>query len=168
MDIVRMHSGEEAIIRPISSGDGPALRAAYERLSPETRYQRFLAPKPHLSEAEVRYFVDVDGSNHLALVATLVTDPDRIIGVARLVRLPEHPQTAELAVLISDPFQGEGLATALLERLIAAAPERGIRRMRATMLADNQAAHRLVRGLAKPQTYRQLGTIDETEVELAP
>jgi hypothetical protein len=49
MDKLRLKCGTEVTIRPIQPGDGPRLRAAYGRLSPLSRYRRFLAAKPYLS-----------------------------------------------------------------------------------------------------------------------
>src|SRR5437764_9868751 len=113
MDAFRLHDGTIALIRPIQADDGPRLSAAYDRLSPEARYRRFLAPKPHLRPSEVRYLVEIDGDQHFALVATLEDDPERIIAVARFVRLREDPNAAEFAVVVGDAWQGQGLATEL-------------------------------------------------------
>jgi RimJ/RimL family protein N-acetyltransferase len=168
MDVVRLRSGVEVMIRPLTSSDGPALQAAYGRLSPESRYQRFLAPKPYLSESEVRYLVDVDGSSHIALVATLASNPARIVGVARCVRLPEEPSTAEFAVVVGDPLQGQGLATALLARLAGAARAAGVQRLRATMLAGNRAAHSLVRRFDGARPRGNPGPVHEFDLNLAP
>ena len=96
MDTFRLRDGIEVAIRPIRPDDGPLISAAYER----PRYERFLVPKPYMSAAEVEYLVDIDRANHLALVATLLDDPERVVGVARLVRVPEEPQAAEFAVVI--------------------------------------------------------------------
>lgn len=167
MDIVRLRSGTEVAVRPIRPDDGPRLRAAYDRLSPESRYRRFLAPKPHLSLSEVHYLVDADGANHLALVATLAEHPNRIVGVARFIRLPDEPRVAEFAVVIGDPWQGEGLASALLERLVRAATAGGIEVLRATMLADNVPAHRLMEHLQRPRTLHRHGPIHELDINLA-
>jgi RimJ/RimL family protein N-acetyltransferase len=168
MDEVRIRSGRTITIRPIRADDGPALEAAHDRLSPESKYGRFLAPKPHLTRAEARYLVQIDGQDHVAMVATPVEDPDGIIAVARFVRLPEDPRTAEFAIVVGDAFQQEGIATMLMERLSQAARARGITRFRATMLADNRPAHRLVRGLpGKVAAERRDGPVDEIEVELA-
>lgn len=140
----------------------------YRALSPKSQYQRFLALKPTLSDADVRYLVEVDGTNHCALVATTTTSPDWIIAVARFVRAADDPQAAEFAIVVGDPYQGEGLGTELLERLADAAIARGIRRFRATALADNLAIHKLVRRLAgRFARERHLGPVDEFEVDLA-
>ena len=167
MDVVRLRSGREVAIRPIRPHDTKALRDAYDHLSPETKYRRFLAPKPHLGPSDIRYLVDIDRADHYALVATPAERSDWILGVARFVRLPEDPQSAELAVVVGDPFQGEGLATELLARLAAPARERGIIRFRATMLAHNVPAHKLVRRFAGPDAHeRLLGPTVEVEAPL--
>jgi RimJ/RimL family protein N-acetyltransferase len=167
MDTFRFRDGTEVAIRPIRPDDGPRISAAYRLLSPESRYARFLAAKPNLTSSEVEYLVDVDPANHVALVATLARDPERIVGVARFVRLPDDPRVAEFAVVIGDQWQGQRLASELLRRLARQAPAYGIDRVRATMLADNERAHRLLNGLAGPRSLRRRGPVDELEIDLA-
>lgn len=169
MEIVQLKSGRRVGIRQLGPDDGARLEAAYELLSPESRYRRFMAPKPHLSPSEVRYLVEVDGTEHFALAAVASEDPDRIVAVARFVRLAEEPDAAELAIVVGDPYQGEGLGNLLVRRLALAASERGIRRFRATMLADNGPAHRMVAGVSGGSARRRYvgGAVDELEFELA-
>jgi RimJ/RimL family protein N-acetyltransferase len=165
---VTLKSGREVLIRPIRPDDGQRLRTGYRALSPQSQYQRFLTLKPALTDSEVRYLVDVDGTNHYALIATTTSSPDWIIAVARFVRTSDDPEAAEFAIVVGDPFQGEGLGSELLERLTDAAIERGIRRFRATALADNVAIHKLVRRLAgRLAQERHFGSVDEIEVNLA-
>lgn len=165
METVTLPTGRRVTIRPIQTDDGPRLSLAYEHLSPQTKYRRFLAVKPRLTEGDVRYLTGADGNDHVALVATPEDDPKLIIAVARFVRLSEDPGAAELAIVVGDPYQGEGLGTELLGRLADAAMARGIGRLKATVLADNVPVHRLLRhGVARE---RHLGPIDEVEVELA-
>jgi GNAT superfamily N-acetyltransferase len=168
MDVVALNSGREVEIRPIAIGDGPALIAAYEQLSDETKYKRFMAAKPHLSSRDVSYLTQIDGSNHIALVATTAGKSDEIVGVARFVRLPEDPSVAEFAIVVGDPFQSDGLGSALMKRLAFTAVAHGIKRLRGTMLADNVGAHKLTRRLAGELAQeRRFGAVDELEVELA-
>ncbi|HSO99764.1 MAG TPA: GNAT family N-acetyltransferase [Solirubrobacteraceae bacterium] len=168
MDSVRLHSGTEVIIRPIRPGDEPALQAAHGALSERTKYLRYHGAKPHLNASETRYLVQVDGHDHVALVATPVQEPDRIVAVARFVRLPEDPQTAELAIVVGDSMQDEGLGTRLLSALADAAREHGITRFRASILAENTAMHRLVRVLpGRVVREEHEGSVDEIDVELA-
>lgn len=168
MEKVTLKSGRDVLIRPIRPDDGPRLRTGYRALSPESQYQRFLALKPTLTAAEVRYLVEVDGTNHCAFVATTASSPDWIIAVARFVRAADDPEAAEFAIVVGDPYQGQGLGAELLERLADAASARGIRRLRATALADNVAIHKLVRRLAgRFGREHHLGPVDEFEVDLA-
>ncbi len=169
MDPTRLQSGRDVLIRSIRADDGARLQEAYGRLSPESRYQRFLVSKPRLTSADARYLVEVDGLDHVALVAFDVRDPEWIIGVARSVRRRDDPRAAELAVVVGDPFQREGLGTELVQRLATAARDRGIDRLTATMLAQNRAAHRLLGRLSNhPIRALQLGGVHELEVDLAP
>lgn len=169
MDVI-LATGRRITIRPIRSSDAPALEAAYLALSDKSKYQRFLMTKPQLSTQEIRYLTEPDGRNHLALVATPAEDPNRILGVGRFVRLPEDAGAAEFAVTIGDPYQGQGIATLLLEQLAAMAADRGIERVVATMLAENVAAHKLMRRLAQngfELRERHAGFTDELEVKVA-
>jgi len=162
------HRETPIVIRPIHAGDRDRLRDSHERLSPETRYRRFLAVKPHLTKADVRYLVDVDGRDHVALVATLTeADDEPIVGVARFIRIPNEPEAAEVAIVVNDALQGRGVGTELLARLADEAVARGVHRFRATMLADNVAIHRLFESLsAGPVDRRRLGEISEMEFPL--
>lgn len=168
MDVTRLRNGRKVLIRPIRPTDQVGLRAAHDRLSPESKYSRYLAPKPHLTAADARYLVQIDGDDHVALVATSVEDPDYILAVARFVRLTDEPQTAEFAIVVGDRFHREGLGTALLERLSVFALQRGIERFRATMFADNTAAHRLVAAVPGRRIHvLRVGAVNEVEIELA-
>ncbi len=131
--------GTRIRIRPVEPGDKPRLSAGLARLSRETVRRRFLAAKPRLSGSELRYLTEVDGRDHLALVAVPEDDPERIVGVARCIRLAPGAATAEFAIVIGDDVQGLGLGTALTRALAQAAAAAGIERFSATALADNEA-----------------------------
>ncbi len=169
VDVYRLTDGTEIEIRPIAAADGERLRAAHGRLSPEARYRRFLAAKPELTASDARYLVEIDGSNHFALVATTTVDGEHgaIVAVARFVRAPDEPTAAEFAIVVGDRYQRQGLAAALIDRLAAAATERGISRFRATMLSDNVAIFRLLEQLAEGDLQLVTrGEISEVELEL--
>lgn len=169
MDTYALTDGTELTIRPIRPDDQDRLRASHARLSPESRYRRFLATKPELSIADARYLVEVDGADHVAFVATAAAeDSEPIVAVARYVRVPDDPQAAEFAIVVGDDLQGQGLARALMDRLASAAARRGVRRFRATMLADNLPVQRLAASIADgPVRRQQLGSLLEVELDLA-
>lgn len=140
----QLSDGRRFVIRPIRPDDKQLLADGIARLSPETIYRRFLTPKPHLSAAELRYLTEVDGSDHVAFVALPADDPSWIAGVARYVRLPEDPETAEAAIVVGDSLQGQGLGRALALKLADEAALHGVRRFTATILSDNVPAQRLM------------------------
>ncbi len=169
VDLYRFSDGTPVEIRPIAAADATRLREAHLRLSPESRYRRFLAAKPELNEADAHYLVDIDGSDHYALVATAAVqdDPNAIIAVARFVRAPDDPTAAEFAIVVGDAFQRQGLGGALLERLAAAASRRGVKRFLATMMSDNVAIFRLMAELSDGELQVvNKGEISEAEIEL--
>jgi acyl-CoA synthetase (NDP forming)/RimJ/RimL family protein N-acetyltransferase len=121
-------------IRPITPGDADRLVAFHERQSPESIYFRFFSAHPRLSVAEVRRLTHVDQRERMAFVALL---DDEIVGVGRYDALRESDE-AEVAFFIDDAHNGRGLATILLEYLVAAARDHGVRTFFAHVLPSNR------------------------------
>ena len=134
-------------VRPIEPDDKALLRAGFERLSPESRYRRFLHSVKRLTEADLAYFTEVDHADHEALVA-VGPHGTELVGVARYVRL-DDPQTAEVAIAVLDDWQGRGVGTLLMHELTNRARAAGVRRFAATCLADNAAVIDLLRRLGE-------------------
>ena len=171
MDLYGLSDGRVIVIRPIRPDDIGRLRAAHGRLSPLTRYRRFMTSKPYLSAADASYLADIDGCDHYALVATFAQSEDDdaapIIAVARFVRSPEDPAAAEFAIVVDDEWQGDGVGRELMGRLVDAAVTRGVLRFQATMFADNVAIRRLAeRSAAGPMRRLRRGNTFEVEFAL--
>lgn len=111
--------------------------------SPASVHLRFLGPKPRFTSRELRYLTEVDFRSHYALVALAADDPGRLLGVGRWIRDAGDPALAEVAVIIADDVQGEGLGTALGLALADAARARGVHGFTAAIHADNRRAQRL-------------------------
>ena len=136
-------TGEGIVFRYIRPDDKGRLAAALARLSPESQRRRFLMPKPRFSSSELRYLTEIDGFDHVAILAVLADDPESIVGVGRFVRLRDQPDTAEVAIVVGDRFQGQGLGRELGRRLADEARMRCVKRFTATLLGENAAAQRL-------------------------
>jgi GNAT superfamily N-acetyltransferase len=143
--LLTLLDGTTVLVRPIAPEDKPLLVDGLRRISPETAMRRFLSVKVRFTEAELRYLTEVDQHDHIALVAVDARDPQMLIAVARCVRVSED--TADMAVVVGDPWQGLGLGRRLVRRLTSAAADEGIVRFAGTMLADNRPALRLMRGI---------------------
>jgi RimJ/RimL family protein N-acetyltransferase len=141
-------------IRPLGPGDASALAAAFDRLSPQSRYQRFLGQKQQLSPAELEWFTNIDHVGHEAIAAF---DAGELIGVARYFRDHNDPTVAEVAVTVVDRYQGRGLGTALLQRLVKRAVDEGITQFRAELLAANRRVLALLRRTCSIRQVRHAG-----------
>ena len=147
MDCFVLSDGTRLTIRPIRPQDKAELIAGLGRLSEASVHKRFMSPKTSFSASELRYLTEVDGHDHAALVAEEADPPHRIVAVARYVSLPDEPGTADVAIVVGDAIQGQGLGTVLAAHLAEVAVREGVRRFSATMLGDNRAAHRLMEQL---------------------
>jgi acetyltransferase len=141
MKPVILTDGTPITLRPIRPEDESALTALYERLSPETSYQRFFTVMRRLPPDWVHILANVDYDRRMAIVA--LGAGGELIGVARYAH-DERAQEAEIAVVIEDRWQGRGLGTRLLGELVGYAEARGIRRFRAYVLADNLRMLKLI------------------------
>ncbi|HET9738815.1 MAG TPA: GNAT family N-acetyltransferase [Solirubrobacteraceae bacterium] len=150
-------------IRPIRAGDSARVAAAFDGFSDRTRYLRFLGPKPRLSAAELRYFTDVDQRRHVALAA--VDSDGAFVGIARYAMAPGDEETADVAVVVADDWQGRGVGTLLMRELVARAAANGIPRLTGTTLHDNPGARALLRRVGF-RTSSIGGGLIELELEL--
>ncbi|SCK48140.1 Acyl-CoA synthetase (NDP forming) [Streptomyces sp. WMMB 714] len=139
-DVV-LRDGGTALIRPITPDDAERLVSFYERVSDESKYYRFFAPYPRLSDRDVRRFTHHDYVDRVGLAATVggefiaTVRYDRVDDSGRPAATPSAQ--AEVAFLVRDDHQGRGVASALLEHIAAVARERGIRRFTAEVLPAN-------------------------------
>ena len=133
---VVLRDGSHVRVRQGHRSDQQLLRRGFERLSPESRYRRFLVAIPELSEATARYLTEVDHHDHEAIIA-LDDETGEGIGVVRYVRVTERRDAAELAVTVIDDWQRRGLGTLLLEVISARAREESITTFTALILAGN-------------------------------
>src|ERR1039457_5668737 len=135
-------------IRPIRPEDEPALVRFHETLSERTVYLRYF----HLMNLEQRTqherltricFIDYD--REMALVAERrnpETGESEILGVGRMMKI--HGTTeAEVAVLISDKWQGRGLGKELLGRLLIVGADEKLSKLTADILPDNRDVMRI-------------------------
>jgi acyl-CoA synthetase (NDP forming)/RimJ/RimL family protein N-acetyltransferase len=131
---VLLRDGRTAHVRPIRPEDEPLMVDFYERVSDESKYYRFFAPMPTLSEKDLHRFTHVDHIDRAALVVLLGGE---MIAVGRFE--VTDPGEAEVAFLVEDAHQGRGIGQLLLEHLAQAGRERGVERFVAEVLPDNQA-----------------------------
>jgi acyl-CoA hydrolase/ribosomal protein S18 acetylase RimI-like enzyme len=138
-----LKDGRRLHIRPIEPSDGDMLRDLFYALSPETVMHRFMHALKRLPPAQIRQFVTLDYAEQLALVAieheeAPERETQRIIAVARYAVDPATG-AAEVAFVVREDWQGQGLGMHLFRELIRVGRDRGIRKFTADVMADNRA-----------------------------
>jgi GNAT superfamily N-acetyltransferase len=144
LEEVELADGTRVQLRAIRHEDKGRLRQIFDGLSARSRYFRFFISRGPFSEAELRYLTEIDGVDHVAILAQRGADS---VGVARFVREAPDPTVAEPALAVIDDLHRRGLGRILLDRLAAAARERGVQRFRGVVLRDNRPMLRLLREL---------------------
>ncbi|MFB7916151.1 GNAT family N-acetyltransferase [Streptomyces sp. NPDC056061] len=164
-DVV-LRDGGTARIRPITTDDAGRLVSFYEQVSDESKYYRFFAPYPRLSDRDVHRFTHHDYVDRVGLAVTVggefiaTVRYDRIDGRGRPASAPADE--AEVAFLVQDAHQGRGVASALLEHIAAVARERGIRRFAAEVLPANTKMIKVFRDAG----YTQQRSFEDGSVHL--
>jgi acetyltransferase len=138
-----LHDRRMVRVRPLRWTD----RAIYERavldLSPRSRYLRFFAPIPRLSQRLLDLMTQTDGRRHVAYVA-LTLDESSAVGVVRYIRREHDPQTGEAAIAVADDWQSRGLGGQLLRDAVEHARLAGLESLTATTLRENSGAAALL------------------------
>lgn len=150
---------QRPVLARLEPSDGDLLRRFFYRLSPETVYRRFMSPLARPEQARLERLLDVDHWDREAIVAAV---DGEIVGVARYSRRA-HSDAADLAVVVADSWQRQGVGTRLMSALAACATRAGIARFEVTTLADNRAALGLLRRF-RPEARLELsqGTYEGT------
>ena len=156
-------AGHVALAR-LERTDGELLRRLFYRLSPETIYRRFLSPLARPDQARPERLLDLDHSDREAVAA--VVDGE-IVGVARYFRQASS-DTAEVAVVVADAWQRQGLATRMLASLAELARSAGIERFAITMQADNRPAQSLLRRFSSRARLVHSQGIYESSIPITP
>jgi acetyltransferase len=128
---------ENLLIRPIRPSDAAQHDAFFHRLTPEEIRSRFFAAMRELTPAMLAKFTRLDYERDMAFIAVREATGETV-GVARLAREADRPETAEFAVIVQHDLQHRGLATHLMLRLLDWAPLHGVREVVGEILADNK------------------------------
>jgi acetyltransferase len=140
--------GSQIILRPIRPEDEPLVVKFHETLSDRSvmlRYFHAMSLNSRVAHERLARICFIDYDREMALIAQRhdpLTNHSEIIGVGRLSKL-RTANEAEFALLISDHFQGKGLGTTLLERLIEVGRDEKINRITGDILSENVEMQRI-------------------------
>ena len=140
--IEQLRDGRQIEIRALRPDDKDDMLAAIGRTSTESLQRRFFVVKRGFSQKEIDFFMKIDFSNHVALVA--LADEDgrpTIIGGGRYVVV--EPGRAEVAFVVIDGYQGQGLGARLMRHLAGIARDAGLTELTAEVLPENTAMRKV-------------------------
>ena len=146
-----MKDGTQILIRPIRPEDEPAMIAFHETLSERSVYLRYF----HMEKLSERVahdrliqkcFIDYDREMALVAVRALAGGSEEILGIGRLSK-SAGTREAEVAVLVTDKFQRQGLGMEIMRRLIVVARDEKLESIEANTLPENIAMRALASGL---------------------
>jgi acetyltransferase len=160
----QLPNGQVVIIRPIRPEDEALLSAHHATLSERTIHMRFFSMVKLLSRESLIRLCHLDYARDMALVAERHTSAGRaeLVGVSRYYMDPATRE-AEFAVVVTDALQHQGLGRHLMERLIAVARDRGVKRLVGYVLRENTPMLAFVRKLG----FHEVREVDDSAVEVA-
>jgi acetyltransferase len=151
-----LRGGGEYTVRPIHPDDAQMLQDLVHRLSPESRYFRFVSSIEQLPPTMLARFTLIDYDREMALVAVHkqrhagedgeITETERIIGVSRYITNPDQ-SSCEFALVVADDYAGKGLGSRLMESIMDVARDKGLNEIIGLVLANNTAMLKLMRSL---------------------
>jgi len=147
----KLKNGDDVVYRPIRPEDEPLLIRLHQALSERTVYLRYFQPlKLSQRTAHERLtricFIDYDREMALAVEHKKADGTAQIIGIGRMSKLRGRNE-AEMAVLVDDRYQRQGMGTELYRRLIEIAQEEHLARIVSTILAENREMQAICRKL---------------------
>jgi len=132
---VRLRDGTELMLRPVLPGDSERSTHSSVEFSSETLYRRFMSARTP-SAALMDYLFQVDYVDHFVWVL-VDGDDGPVVADVRYVRDPANPDSAEVAFIVADGYQGRGVGSLLMDAVVVAARVGDVRQFTARLLADN-------------------------------
>jgi acetyltransferase len=141
----QLNDGTDILIRPIRPEDAEMEARFVRELSKEAKYFRFMNSLRELSQEMLVRFTQIDYHDEMALIA-VTADSEEQIGVARYTTNVDK-ESCEFALVVSDQWQGRGIAHQLMSKLMEIARERNLQRMQGQVLSENTKMLELVASL---------------------
>jgi RimJ/RimL family protein N-acetyltransferase len=139
-----LRDGRPIEMRALRPTDEAGMLDAINHTNAESLRRRFFVTKRGFSEKEKSFFMNVDFVNHVALVAEIGEDGRRkIIGGGRYI--VSEPSEAEVAFVVIDAYQGQGIGTLLTRHLAVIARAAGLRELTADVLPENAPMQKVLR-----------------------
>lgn len=140
---ITLKNGRTVLLRPIKPSDRRLLIELFNRLSPQTIYRRFLHRVRQLPEEWLDRFTLMNYKSDFALAATIEEEgEEHIISVFRY-HYNIHTDNTEIAFVVRDDWQGLGLGTKIVAKIVDIARENNIHQFDGMMDPTNEAVTKI-------------------------
>jgi RimJ/RimL family protein N-acetyltransferase len=158
-------NGRRIEIRALRPDDRDGLIEAVDHASSQSLYRRFFGAKRYFTEKEIRFFVNVDFVDHVALVAVVEENGHpAIVGGGRYI--VTAPGTAEVAFMVVDRYQGQGIGAALMRHLTLIARAIGLHELTAEVLSSNKGMLKVFEKSGLPLSAKTEAAITHVSLRL--
>jgi acyl-CoA hydrolase/RimJ/RimL family protein N-acetyltransferase len=130
-------NGKPIHMRPIRPTDEDMMRDLFYACSAETLYHRFFTKMQSMPHRKLKKFVNVDYEKDMALVSVTREDEHEMIVAVGRYHVDKSNNSAEVAFIVRDDWQGQGLGVSMFHQLLEVARKRGIMNFTADVLHDN-------------------------------
>lgn len=135
------------IIRPIRPEDAEIEQEFVQKLSPESKYFRFMEHLNKLTPEMLVRFTQIDYDREMVFIAIYEKNiKEMAIGISRYIINPDE-KSCEFTLVVADAWKNKGLGYQLLARLIETAKIKGLKEMVGFVLANNFSMLNLVESM---------------------
>jgi GNAT superfamily N-acetyltransferase len=138
----RLKNGQPVTVRAIQADDKERIHRAFRNLEKESVYTRLFTHKTELTEGDLKRITEIDFEREVGLVVALGSEAKEvIIGSGRYFAFggADGQLHAEVAFMVEEDYQGQGLARTIMRHLAGIARSRGITFFDAEVLPENKA-----------------------------
>jgi len=156
--------GLEILLRPVKISDEPLLKDFFYSLSDNSLFNRFISQRKDMPHERLQEFVIIDYSKGMAIVATTRQGEKEVIVGGGQYWKNKATHTADIALVVRDKYQNQGIGTELLSYLIYLAKRRGLFGFTAEVLRDNKPMLHLFEKMGFGVEKRSTGEMHELEM----
>jgi acetyltransferase len=163
----KLKDGQPVLLRPIKPEDEPLENELWKTFSEETQRFRFFSPMKTWSHATLVRYTNIDYDREIAIVGILTEDGEKkMIGVVRMIMEPPDFKTAEVAIVVGDPWQGFGLGSKMMDCILDIAKDKNLDSIYGLILRDNSRAIELFKEKGFSVDYSSIKKVAKVTLEL--
>lgn len=131
-------TGLNILLRPVKISDEHLLKDFFYSLSDDTMYSRFINMRREMHHEDLQKYCVVDYDKELVILATTGEHgKEKILGIAQYF-IDENSHTAEVAFVVRDDYQNQGIGWELLSYITYLAKKKGLLGFTAQVLVSNK------------------------------